>query len=381
MKHAVIMSTVLAAFVSFSPAADAKPERASTAEAQMAYELLVDTYMHFTAAEWDDALKESLQFMRDYTSQQKSDIYYMRKAAAEYRPDWWQKAKSSSSVSFTTKVWGRSFTANYIPSEMLGGQQIYNVDPETGRVDVVVTWQPHWVDSLDPVEGDAAKAHHITRGDLAEAIIWHELGHNYVTNGFDLRALYELYTKYRILFDSIHEFYADMTALYHCSPAGRKATFLIRVPGLHWNDVNDPHVRGAIGVGSYLLATVLSDPASWPSFNLPTEVPSKDVERNTILYMYEHIDPDYTFEEDSALRELIGKFIRSKGSAIFRAKGTVPLPNKLVYRFTTSEDREHQIKRDEWVAAELKKAINAGLVQAVEATKGHPKRFRIRKKW
>ncbi len=381
MKRAIIMSAVLAAFVSSSPAVEAESERAATDEAQVAYELLVDTYMHFSGAEWDEALKESKKFMKDYTTKQKADIYYMRKAATEYRPSWWKCTKSSSSVSFTTKIWGKSFKANYMPSEMLGMQQIWNVDPETGRIDVVVSWQPHWVDSPDPVKGDAAKAHRIRQGDLAEAIIWHELGHNYVTKGFNIRALYELYTKYRILFESIHEFYADMTALYHCSPSGRKATFLIRVPGLHWNDVNDPHVRGALGVGSFILATVLSDPAKWPSFNLPLEVPATDAERKTILYMYEHIDPDYTFEEDRALRELVGKFIRSKGSAIFRAKGTVPLPNKLVYKFTTSEDRDLQPKRDAWVAAELKKAIAAGLIKNVEATKGHPKRFRIRKKW
>ena len=381
MKRAAIVFAVLAAFVSCGLAADVQPERAATAEAQMAYELLEDAYMHFSTSEWDEALKVANKFTRDYTPRQKADISYMRRSAAEYRPAWWKSTKSSSNVSFATTVWGRRFTANYKPSDMLGAQAIWNVNYDTGQVDVVVTWQPHWVDSDDPVEGDAARAHHISRGNLAEAIIWHELGHNYVTKGFDLKALIELYTNHQILFDSLQEFYADMTALYHCSPSGRKATFLIRVPGLHWNDVNDSHVRGAMGVGSYILATVLSDPAKWPSFNLPPAVPDKDVERKTILYMYEHIDPDYTLEEDRALRELIGNLIRRKGSDIFRSKGTVLLPNKLVYRFTTSEDRDFQPKRDAWVAAELQKAIDAGLVKAVEATRGHPKRFRIRKQW
>jgi len=380
MKRAAIMFAVFVGFVSYVPAAGVQAEQAATTEAQMAYELLVDSYMHFAPDEWDESFKASYKFKRDYTARQKADISYMRKAATGYRPAWWKHTKSSSAVSFTTTVWGRKFTVNYMPSASLGQQAIIGFD-EAGRPQIVVSWQPHWVDSPDAVAGNAARAHHITRGNLAEAIIWHELGHNYVTNGFDYNTLYELYTKYRILFDSIQEFYADMTALYHCSPAGRKATFLIRVPGLHWNDVNDPHVRGAMGVGSYILATVLSDPAKWPSFNLPTAVPEGDIERKTILYMYEHIDPDYTFAEDRALRELVGNLMRTRGMAIFRKKGTVPLPNKLTYKFTTSEDRDLQVKRDAWVAAKLKKAIDAGLVKAVEATRGHPKRFRIRKQW
>jgi len=380
MKRAAIVFAVLSTFVSYCLADDAGPELAATTKAQMAYELLEDTYMHFAPAEWEEALKASYEFTRDYTPRQKADIMYMRKAAIEYRPAWWKNTKSSSAVSFTTTVWGKRFKANYMPSGSLGQQAIVGFD-EAGKPQIVVSWQPHWVDSPDAVEGNAARAHLITRGNLAEAIIWHELGHNYVTNGFDYNALYELYTKYRILFDSIQEFYADMTALYHCSPAGRKATFLIRVPGLSWNDVNDPHVRGAMGIGSFLLTTVLSDPAKWPSFNLPTAVPDKNVERKSILYMYEHIDPDYTFDEDRALRELIGKLMRTRGSAIFRSKGTVPLPNGLEYKFTTSEDRDLQVKRDKWVAARLKKAIDAGLVRTVEVTKGHPKRFRIREKW
>jgi hypothetical protein len=379
MKSKYLLVGVLVACVSTCLAADAKDEQAATVEAQNSYEQLVDVYMHFDAKAWDAACKDSLKFNSAFTARQKADISYMRRSAQEYRPDWWKNTKSSSSVSFPATIWGKTITANYKPSAFIGGQGL--VFDEEGNLHVVVYWQPHMVDSTKALEGDAAAAHQMKEGDEAEAIIWHELGHNYVTLGFDLNQLRELYTKYIILYMSLQEFYADMTALYHCSPPGRKATFLIRVPGFHWNDVNDEHVRGALGVGSYLLANILSDPAKWPSFHLPTTVPETDPERKCILYMYEHLDPGYTLDEDRNLRELVGNLILRQGASIFRSKGVIPLPNKLEYKLTPSEDRDLQVKRDAWVAAELKKAIDSGVVAKVRATAGHPKRFRLKPVW
>ena len=380
MKHEYLLVGVLISCVSAGHAAGTDREGAATADAQMCYEKLEDTYLHFEARAWDTAYKESLKYTRDFTTQQKSDIAYMRRSAQEYRPDWWKFTKSSSSVSFQAVIWGKPFPANYMPSAFIGGQMI-RYDPVTEKFHVVVTWQPHMVDSTKALEGDAAKAHQMTEGNEAEAIVWHELGHNYVTLGFDIKQLSELYDKHEILYNSLQEFYADMTALYHCSPPGRKATFLIRVPSFHWNDVNDEHVRGALGIGSYLLANILSDPAKWPSFHLPTTVPETDPDRKCILYMYEHLDPQYTLDEDRNIRELVGRLIRTRGDTIFRSKGTVPLPNRLEYKITPSEDRDLQVKRDAWVAAELKKAIDSGVVTKAQATGGHPKRFRLKPVW
>ena len=381
MKSKYLLVGVLVACVSTCLAADAKDEQAATVEAQNSYEQLVDVYMHFDAKAWDAACKDSLKFNSAFTARQKADMSYMRRSAQEYRPDWWKNTKSSSSVSFQVAVWGKPpFMANYKPSAGLGYSGIFAFD-EAGRPVIVLSWQAHVVDSTKPLEGDAAAAHQMKEGDEAEAIIWHELGHNFVSLGFDLNQLIDLYTNHEILYNSLQEFYADTTALYHCSPPGRKATLLIRIMGLHWNDVNDEHVRGSMGIGSYLLATLLSDPAKWPSFHLPTMVPEADPERKCILYMYEHLDPGYTLDEDRNLRELIGNLFHRQGASIFRSKGTIALPNRLEYKMTASEDRDLQVKRDAWVAAELKKAIDSGVVTKVRATAGHPKRFRLKPVW
>jgi len=384
MKRAACMSGVLLILAASGAWAqddqDDQDDRAKTAEAQTCYEKLVDTYLHYDKASWDEALKASYEHNRQFSMKQRTDIAYMRRAATGYRPTWWKRTKSSTGVSFQVEVWGRAFPVKYVPSDALGASGILEFD-EHGRPQVAATWQPHLVDSMKPLGGDAAKAHQMRVGDEAEAIIWHELGHCYINANFNLDQLRELYFDYHILYMSLHEFFADLSALYHCSPPGRKATILIRISEVHWNDVNDPHVRGALGIGSYMLATILSEPEKWPNFHLPTVVPESDVERKCILYMYEHLDPHYTLEEDRQLRDLAGDLVKKHGTTIFRSKGTIPLPNKLIYKMTTSEDRDNQTERDKWVAERLKKAIDAGLVTKVSKTLGHPKRFKLPPDW
>ena len=383
MKRACLMIGAVVVMVSAvsTVAVGAEPEdQAKTPEAQIYYEKLVDIYMHFEPKAWDEAYKSSYKYSRDFSLKQKQDVIYMNRSAKEYRPDWWKYTKSSTNISFPITMWGKRFVANYMPTEMLGAQT-FMWNEKTQQYEIVVTWQPHVVDSPKPLGGDAAEAHQLREGDEAEGIVWHELGHNYIASGFSNQQLGELYTNYSILFHSLQEFFADMTALYYCSPPGRKSIMLLRIEEINWNDVNDPHARGALGIGAYILATVLMNPEKWPSFHLPTMVPDGDTERKTILYMYEHLDPHYSLEEDRQLRDLIGDLIKQQGSAIFRSKGTVPLPNKLEYKITTSEDRDLQIKRNQWVADTLKKAIEAGMVKKVLKTDGHPKRFRISVPW
>ena len=380
MRACLLLGVAVFLVAAAAPTAVAADDEARTAEAQRAYEDLVYAYMHYDTASWDTAYKTAMKQYNSFSTKQKGDVSYMRRTEADFRPSWWKNCKSSTSISFTANVWGKNFTANYMPSSSLGYQGLV-WDEETKSIKVYVSWQPHMVDSLRPLGGDAAKAHQIREGDEAEAIIWHELGHNYITIGFNTDQIIELYTKYRILFQSLQEFYADMTALYHCSPPGRKVTMMLRISEVFENDAIESHTRGALGIGSYMLAAILSEPEKWPSFHLPTTVPETDVERKTILYMYEHIDPHYTLEEDRAIREMVGSLIMKQGSTIFRSKGTIPLPNRLQYKITTSEDRDLQIQRDKWVAETLKKAIEAGAVAKVQKTEGHPKRFRLPTTW
>jgi hypothetical protein len=62
--------------------------------------------------------------------------------------------------------------ANYEPLDSVGYQRTYI---RRSRIRVIVTWRPSWVDNPKPAKGYLAERHKMTRGDIAEAIVWHEL--------------------------------------------------------------------------------------------------------------------------------------------------------------------------------------------------------------
>jgi hypothetical protein len=345
------------------------------------HQKLVDQYMHNDWAELEASLKASAKHTRYLTATQRTDVTYIRKAYRQHRPSWWKSTKSSKNISFRATIWGKPFMANYMPSGMMGVQYPVDIDERTGKFRVIVSWQPHKIDSTKESDSSYERSHLLTEGDHAECTVWHELGHNYVTECLPASQIMAIYRKYHLLLESLQEFYADMTALYHCGPQGRKATLFIRQMELRWNDVDDSHTRAAHAIGSWLLAHVLMDKAKWPSFRLPTRAPTKDVERSTILYMYQHLHPDYTLQEDRALRELAGRLVRTQGASVLRKKGLISLPNGLAFQLLTADDTANQVKRDAWVKERLTKAIASGQVTKAVGLKSHPRKFRIKVAW
>ncbi|HAU37014.1 MAG TPA: hypothetical protein DCX07_04785 [Phycisphaerales bacterium] len=340
-------------------AAKAYAEKLAAAQKEAAecHAALQAAYMKNDWSALDLHLNLSRKHIRNMNSDQQKDVTYVRKARSEYRQAWWSKIKSSSNVSFPANIWGRGFIANYVPSEELGRQMAWI---RNGKLECVVSWRPNLVDNPKAAEGELAKVHGLTKGDLGEAIVWHELGHNYITNFLPLQHVVALYNDHNLLFHHLQEFYADMTALYHSSAHARLATLMIRLDALEANREMEPHTRMAYGIGSLLLAEFLGNPEKWPSVHFPAAVPEKDVERNTVIYVYENIDPKWTFEEDKALREMVLKFIRAKGEQVLRSKGTIDLPNRLSFKLMEAEDRELKQKRDQWVKEKLEAAIATG---------------------
>lgn len=326
--------------------------------AEACYKKLAEAYM---SNQWDqvkELLAESRAHIRYMERDKQSLVSYMRTSVAEFRPRWWEKTKSPSNVSFGAQIWKRGFVANYMPSEMLGMQAPVGI--QNGRIQVIVSWRPTMVDNPAAAEGELAKLHKMTKGDIGEVIVWHELGHNYITSFLPLRQVIALYRDHEILFHHLQEFYADMTSLYHCSPRARKAVLMLRLDLIEGGRETSAHARMAYGIGSWLLSEWLENPEAWPSVHLPPKVPEQDAERNTIVYVYENLSPSWTVEEDKALRDMIWKFIRLKGEAVLRGRGTVPLANKLEFKLVESEDREQKAQRDKWVAEKLTAAIEAG---------------------
>lgn len=342
----------------------APPHEARVAEAAKDMADLQKAYM---AGDWDKlerlhtAAKRQSAFL---TPGQRKDLIYIQRAAAAYRPKWWRYVTRASNTTFTARIWGREFKANFIPSNALGGQAPIGI--EGGKLINVVTWRPQMIDDPDELKGWLAKKHGITKGHAAEAIVWHELGHNYVSNFLPLKHVLELYRNHSIIYFHLQEFYADMTSLYHSDPPARRLAMMFRTDSLEANDTRDPHVRAGHAIGAMILAEVLSDPSKWPSFHLPKKTPPKDPERVCILHLWDHLDPGWTFAEDKAIRSLVYEFIRRKGKLVLTSRATVFLDNGLRFKLPLGEDREHQKKRNAWVVEKLK-AIHAAAKRATPA--------------
>ncbi|MBN1554117.1 MAG: hypothetical protein JXA11_05185 [Phycisphaerae bacterium] len=331
------------------------------------YERLVGVYMKAKWTEFKDQYKEWPKMRLKLSSRQRRDVIYMRSTAEEFHPSWWKYTRSPKNCSFKAQIWGRWFTANYMPSQTLLGEQ-RAVGIRRGRLQIVVSWQPTYVDNPKPFTNNNsfhvfipdAKDYDFTIGTMAEVIVWHELGHNYVNLNLPLQQIIRLYNDYTYLFHHLQEFYADLTALYHAGPPGRLFTMRLRMMNLVDYEESSIHTRGcAHAVGALLTAKFLSEPDKWPSVHFPGKVPPEEVERYTILYLYRHIEPSWTLAEDRQLREFINVWVRNQGEKALRRKGRVSLPNGQTMMLLAGQDREYQRQRDRWIQRKLEEIIAA----------------------
>jgi hypothetical protein len=336
----------------------AERQKRLAAEATERYEQIVSAYMDSRFREFDEALRGSGKYFRVWSPEKRGNVAYMRKTAKEFRPRWWDRCKAVEENSFRARIWNRNLTANYVPSEFPGAQIPIGVRGR--KLLIIVTWRPTLVDNPRPLKGTLAERHGLKKGDLGEFIVWHELGHNYISEFLPLRTVYLLYRDHYILFEHLQEIYADCTGLYHASPQGRLSGMLFRLAALDRDDQIEAHSRAAFVVGSLLLSHMLSEIEDYPSVHLPPEVPDYMVERRTVEYVYENIDPDWSLAEDRKLRDFVHDFIYKQGESMLRRKGTLTLPSRIDLKVMEPEDRELQRRRDRWVAEQLRAAIDAG---------------------
>lgn len=305
------------------------------------------------------------------TAAQRRDIAYINREWRKVYPEWWKDVSSLKPVSFKAEMWGKKFPANYVPSDQLGLQQAVDIDRTTNRLVVTVTWRPQYVGSAKPLEGWLAEKHGITHGTLAEVIAWHELGHNYVTLHLPVESALELYIKHNHLFHHVQEFYADMTALRHCSPNAARTSFMFRLRELNAYNPLQPHTRAAHGIGAILLVEWLTHPDQWPMVRFPPAVPDERVELQTIMYCYENLEPEWDLTQYARLRGHVERWMRTgrKGDLVLKNKGRVKLDNRLEMKLMAADDKPWQAKRDAWVAKRLRALIDSG-----RADKQAPKR-------
>lgn len=346
-------------------------------EAAAAYDEIAAAYLK---NDWEalPLLTRSIRkHIRFLDRQQRLDVTYIQKSYKDFRPKWWNKCSSSSNISFKAGLWNRPLLANYMPTRALGAQSVQvkgevrvdrrgRVERKITGLDVIVTWKPSMVNSNTPGTGKLADLHDMKLGDLGEVIVWHELGHCYITNYLPMEHVVTLYEEHGMLFSHLQEFYADITAIQHTSPKARRVALLLRLDGLDRYDDAEQHARASHAIGSMILFEALENPDDWPSMHFPPSIPSQQVELNTIIYLYEHMDPKWSIKEARALRELAGDYIKKYGERTLRSKGVVVLPERHRFSLMAGQDHKYQAKRDTYVAEQLEKLIASGRADVLE---------------
>lgn len=349
-------------------------------EAAQAYRELVETYLGSDWNKLDELNRTIRRHIRFLDRDQRDDVAYIQKNINDFRPKWWDKCSSASNISFKAELWNRPLMANYMPTRALGAQAVQaegeyrknrrgELEPVVTKLNVIVTWKPGLVNSNTPGTGKLAHIHGMKLGDLGEVIVWHELGHSYITNYLPMEHVVELYNEHGMLFNHLQEFYADLTALYHASPRARRVALMLRLEGLNRYDESEEHARASHAIGALILHEILQNPGDWPSFHFPPAVPKQQVELNAIIYLYEHMDPKWSLKEARALRELAGDFIGQSGEKTLRSRGVAPLPGDMKFSLMAGQDHEYQAQRDAYVAERLKPLIASGRADKLEEGK------------
>jgi len=373
---------ILGGFAASSAWADAASERQAKIQkfkddAAAMYEAMGKAYMAGDWEELEELSKSYRRHLRWLDPTQRKLVMQMVRSYDEFRPKWWKATFASSDVKFPAEIWGRKFVASYEPSQALGfqavrpeGRWVKNRQGEyefqVSSLNVFVTWKPSLIDSPNPAVGKLAEKHDLKQGDIGEVIVWHELGHNYITVMLPVRHVVELYTRHELLFHHLQEYYADLSALYHASPRARRVQMWMRLEGLDYYAEDRQHTRAAHAIGAWFLAQVLERPKDWPSVHLPPAVPDEQIELNTIIYVYENWGKHWSLEEDIRFRDAVHDFVMRTGEKTLRSAGVVPLPNRQKFSLMAAHDRDFQKQRDRWVAQKLEQHIKSGRADKLE---------------
>ena len=133
----------------------------SKANAMARYKRILECYKSGTLSEIKNEIKKITPMKLLLPRSAQADLAYIPKTLAGYRPPWWSNMKSPSNVTFKAVLWGRAFTANYVPSDMLGSMQ--TVDVRNGKLVTIVSWRPHMIDNPKPAGGYLAKRYNLAK--------------------------------------------------------------------------------------------------------------------------------------------------------------------------------------------------------------------------
>jgi hypothetical protein len=347
---AVLGVLCVSAGVGAAPGANAEARRKATA----AYDKVAEAYLNSRWAELKEAEKQAGRCAKHMTPRQRAELVYVRKTAPAFRPGWWTACKSTKQAKFRATIWGRSMVVDYAPADK--PTILPWVDHQRRKVALKLSWNPSLVDNTTPKAGSLARKHHVTEGDLGEAMVWQQIGCSYMTECLPLMTVVELHNNHKHVYWHLLYFYGNLTSMYHCGPKARRTAMLMYASEMQQKASAEGFVRACRAISALFLTKVLADPSKWPSVNLPHSVPTGQVEEKTGIHAFQNVEPTWTIAEDRAWREALLAFFRVNRERALRGRGRLILPNKTLFMLMEPDDRKYQAKRDAWVTERLEKA-------------------------
>jgi hypothetical protein len=342
-----------------APAAEATKAGAAQAESGDLYGRIVAAYMD---GDWDVLDKELRAPPKDLTRltrAQQADVTYVRQAAAECHPPWWNPCKAGQKATFQANVWNQAIAVTYDPAKTDA-----SVNNAGGKRSMTAGWPAADMDSTVHAE------HGYSKGDLMNVGVWLGMGMA-AALPTTLPANLDEATKLRI---SLYiELRSDLTVFYYASPPARRwALYLFSL-------CYTPHHAKAQMAASrraataMFLAEVLKSPSKYPTLKLPDTLEADGAEEKLCDYFRKNRlrrEDRWTIAEDKSFREAVKAFAAASDQPTSMT-GRGILPSGLAFSLSAEEDVPLRAKRETWIKAQFDKAAAKGAAKeaAKEAAK------------
>lgn len=309
------------------------------------YDKIVSQYM---AGKWDDLeaqIKATAKNPGTFSISEKADINYISQALADCHPAWWKPCVAGKRTSIRVSIFNVPVSAVFDPQQKQGVNAQFDGDDRT----FLLGWAMGELGSSENAE------HGFTKGELAAGGIWSSLG---MASGYaqaPLSSLLDNGETQKIKLQRVLSFRGDLAAAYYGSPRTRRWWFFLALQYYRPQYQKTPIVMSRKALGAMLVAELAGHPGDYPSIQLPAIGDADHAEDKLVSAVHDRIERHaWTLAEDKLIRGATRTFALANASALHTG-GPVKLANGLLISFEPNDDVALQLKRDQWLAEQLKK--------------------------
>ena len=243
------------------------------------------------------------------------------------------------------KIWQYSLAATYDPSVTT-----LNFVAGNGGKTVTLGWPVENMDSTEIAE------HGFTKGDLMYLSVWSNLSKAQIVSGMSLSALGGMSAKEKRRVELYTDFRGTLAGAYYGTPRARRWAAFLSLDAFVGNHANNESFVPRRGVGSMIMAEIISHPWKYPSYQMPRNLNVENAEpalAGSLIAQFERVVP--TFAEDRLrFAGCVQGVCRSQCRTATYSSGKVTLANKLVIPLEPADDGvETAPKRNAWLVEQF----------------------------